>query len=119
VYQSDAYYKERERPKQGAGRNPGGGADRGRGVHGSDSAGVDADDDGFIERVLQRRRIGFGDGLQARRSSGDHGGDHGGDLAGNHEGSTVDHTRVRDLVEHELAGLATTGAMSSSDTESL
>ena len=47
------------------------------------------------------------------------GGDHGGDLAGNHEGSTVDHTRVRDLVEHELAGLATTGAMSSSDTESL
>ncbi len=119
VYQSDAYYKERERPKQGAGRNPGGGADSGRGVHGSDSAGVDADDDGFIERVLQRRRIGFGDGLQARRSSGDHGGDHGGDLAGNHEGSTVDHTRVRDLVEHELAGLATTGAMSSSDTESL
>lgn len=130
VYQSNAYYNERYRPKPGAERNAGGDAD-GAG-RGSDSGGEDADEDGFIERVLQRRRIGFGDGLRTGRSSGGSERGHGVDGVDDVDGvdgvdgcgggsvSIVDHARVRDLVENELAGLANAGAErpSSEDTES-
>lgn len=119
VYQSDAYYNERYKPKPGAGRNAGGPADGN--LHGSGSADGDVNDDGFIERVLQRRQVGFGNGLQPRRSGGDgemgRGDDDGG--GDGYDGAMVDHAMVRDLVENELAGLAHAGAASPSEhTES-
>ena len=94
--------------------------------------------------MLQRRQLGFGGSIQARRTSGGRAGDdddnedHGGneddedndDNEKNEDdggrGRTergrdagvqnVDHARVRDLVENELAGLAR--GQSSSETES-
>jgi hypothetical protein len=91
VYQGEAYYQGRTKPK-----NAGGSGEKG----GQEGDVGDVEDDGFIERVLQQRQIGFGgDGVQTRRASG------GGERGSRKGRASVDHEQVRNLLENELAGL--------------